>query len=505
MTNYLIPRDLDFTFPDYESIFSRLTSSVSSVLSRWTNFLRATFENVLLGNECFNFDVLMGYLEQRIRETRLASVLNRAMAVRLARLHHNYRPDENTAASGGITVSIATSTADDVQFPAGTVIFTPGPNRVSGQLLEAKTITAGNTTVDGIWEHSETVQFSFIGTGLPKQRFPLNQAPYLWESGTLNDGTDDWDEITFFSDYGAADKVYRVEMDENGYAEYVFGDGTYGAMPTGALTGDYKIGGGLDGNVALGSLTRVSGVFTDDSGNPVTVSAANAAVMTGGLGEESVDLIRLKAPAAGKAQERSVGREDMETNAARVAAIATALVLTVEERAGIAENTGHVYGVGYGTKTNNGRYRPTAATTADKTAMVIMLEETYPVPNTFDVLAQDTVFNEVNFEMDIELSDGYTLTDVALSIYNALDDFFGVALSDADGKGPNTSMGFGEQLNLKLRWSTLFNIVVNVAGVEGVNEDTFIPPNEVILETYEWPKLGTLRITDVDSGSYVSY
>jgi hypothetical protein len=506
MTTFLIPRDHDFSFPDYESIFARLGTAIDSVLAVWIDRLRAAFENVLLGNQCFNFDVIMGYLEQRIRETRIATVRERSTAVRLARLHHNYRPVEGAAAIGTATLRIAEAVAGNVTFPVGTPVFTGGSNRISGQVTEQKIITAGNTEVDAPWEHSETVTGSFTATGLPRQRFPFDQAPYVWGSAAFADISDDWTEIEHFADYGPTDKVFRVVMDANGYAEAEFGNGTYGAVPSGLINYSYKSGGGVDGNVAAGALTRVTGSFTDHLGNPVTVSATNAAATSGGDGPESVALIRLKAPAAGKAQERSVATGDMESNAARVTSIARVLVLTVNERAGIAENTGHVYAVGYGTTTTSGMYRPIAATASEKTAIETILNTTYPVPSTFDVVTQITVFNEVTFEMTIGITTGFVFADVAQAVYDALDDFFAVADSDADGKGPNLLMDFGTDLTGgKLQWHVLFNEVIDVEGIADIDEDTFVPTGDVTLQAYEWPKLGTVKITDSSTGAVLEF
>lgn len=502
MTSYLIPRDHDFSFPDYESIFSRLTSAVGSVLSHWTNYIRASFENVLLGNQCFNFDVLMGYLEQRIKETRLATVVHRAASVRMARMHHNYRPDEAQAATAGIVLSIDAAVAGTVTFAAGTVIFTAGSNVVSGQLTEQKQIAPGGTEVAGTWEHSETVSDSFDGNGKPGQRIPLSRAPYIWESAAVTG----WTEVEHLADYGASDQVYKVEVDQNGFADLVFGDGTYGAVPSGATAYSYDIGGGLDGNVATGSLTRVSGSFQDDLGNPVTVSCTNAERATGGGEQESVELIKLKAPAFGAAQQRSVGKPDMETNAELVSAIARVLVLTVDERAGIAQNTGHVYAVGYGANTNSERYRPLAATSTNKSDIETNLNTTYPVPATFNVITQDTAFYDVDFSMTIGVDTGFVFADVAQDIYDALDDFFAVALSDAAGKGPNTSIGFFQDMtNNKIQWHVLFNVVIDIGGLADVDEDTFTPTGDVTGEKYEWPRLGSVTITDSSTGSVQAF
>jgi hypothetical protein len=505
MTTYLLPRDYDFSFPDFESIRSRLTNAISTVMSYWTDFARAAIENILLDAVCFNFDVLMGYQAQRIRETRLATVRYRPTAVRLARVHCNYRPDENAVASTMVTLSIPTAATADVQIATGSVIYTSGPNRVSGQLRPAATITAGNTEVDGTWEHSETILDQFTASGTPRERFPLSGAPYVWGSARMTDAAGSWTEVERLADYGPTDRVFVVYCDSDGYAEVEIGNGTYGSLASGTVDIEYEVGGGDEGNVAAGSLTKIQGTFTDLLGNPVSVSVMNAEKATGGLDKESVELIRFKAPAAAKAQERSIGRDDMESNVERLSSVALSLVLTVNQRAGIPENTGHVFMVGFGTTTASGRYRPSAATSSMKAAAVTQLEDTYPVPETFDVVTMDTVFNEVSFEVTIQVQTGYTFTEAATNVYNALDDLFAVTLSDAEGRMPNTDVGFGESLDGVLQWQRLFNTASQAVGVADMDEDSFIPPNDVALEAYEFPKLGTVRVTDADSGSYLEF
>ena len=496
----LIPRDFDLTFPDFESIKARLSNAILTAFSSWDNFDRAGFENILLESFCFNHDVFFKYQEQRIRETRLSTVVARPTARRLAKLHCGYTATEATAATATVTLTLSAVAVADVTIDAGTPIQTKGDNLVVGQLTTAKTITAGNLEIDGPWEQSTSVQETFTSSGLPRQAYYLNQAPYLAGSASVTDDGGAWTEADNFANSEPTDKHFVVVVTDDGYAQVRIGDGTYGAITTGTVTVDYKTGGGLAGRVPADSLTTIVGSFQDDLGNPVTVSVNNAAAAIGGTDAETVALIRTSAPASLAAQERSVGKSDIELNAERVPNVARVVALTLNERAGIPENTAHIYAVAYGTTTASGRYRPAAVSSGEKTAIHTMVNETYPVCVTFTTIEQDTDFTVVNVEMDIRVMEGYTPSTVATSIYNALDDLFAVALSDADGKAANTENDFGANMDNELTWGALFTTAKNVTGVRKVDEDTFEPVNDVYVDDWEFPQLGSVSITDVDSG-----
>lgn len=65
-----------------------------------------------------------------------------------------------------------------------------------------------------------------------------------------------WQELPSLLDSGPTDSVYRVEVDDEGYATVVFGDGTFGRRPdeTSTVTATYRLGGGTVGNLAADTL-----------------------------------------------------------------------------------------------------------------------------------------------------------------------------------------------------------------------------------------------------------
>lgn len=501
----LIDPGFDFSVPDFDSIKSRVSSAVQSVFSYWTNFIRPTLNNVLLEAFCFNHDVLMWYLDRRIRETRMSSATLRESVENLSVWQHGYRPQTNVAATTAITLSIDETVAGDVSIANGTAIATQGSNQIIGQLDGAQTITAGTTTVSGTWEHSTTRTESFTGTGKPDQEFELAYTPFVWGSISFSDASGAWTRVDDFSKSTSSSKHYKVEVSSDSYANIICGDGTNGDLPTGSVMVEYKTGGGEDGNVSAETLISIDGSFSDSFGTPVTVRVSNASAATGGTDQETIEEIKRNSLASYKAQSRSVSRPDSEGNIETLTSVARVLLMTVDQDSGIDENTGHYYLVGFGEKTNSGRYKPLVATGSMKSDAETIVNTTYPTPVTFINIVQDTSFNDIDYSLSIEVEDGFVFANVAENIYNALDDFHAVALSDDDDKAANTEVGFGYNVDNALQWHKFFNICSSVSGVKQINEDTFTPTNTVVLEDEDFPRLGTVTITDIDSGTVLSW
>lgn len=83
----------------------------------------------------------------------------------------------------------------------------------------------------------------------------------------------DWQEKETLLNSGPEDRVFRVEIDDEGQATAVFGDGQFGMRPDeGAqVTAAYRVGGGSVGNIATETLTQPTTLesWLDTVGNPV--------------------------------------------------------------------------------------------------------------------------------------------------------------------------------------------------------------------------------------------
>lgn len=85
--------------------------------------------------------------------------------------------------------------------------------------------------------------------------------------------TGDWQEQETLMNSGPQDRVFRVEIDDDGRATVVFGDGRFGLLPdeSAQVVATYRVGGGSIGNIGADTLTevRISAPWLDAVTNPL--------------------------------------------------------------------------------------------------------------------------------------------------------------------------------------------------------------------------------------------
>jgi hypothetical protein len=175
------------------------------------------------------------------------------------------------------------------------------------------------------------------GQPVPRQRLKLSQGPLAHfdpdgpQTGDgltsrprrsistlklLVDGVP-WTQQPSLLESTAEDLVYRVELDDDGDATVVFGDGVFGQRPpeTSVVTAEYRVGGGAGGNLGAGTLTLPHPA----SPPPWLISVTNPLPATGGRNLESGDHARRVAPATFQQPLVAVSAADYETAAVALA------------------------------------------------------------------------------------------------------------------------------------------------------------------------------------------
>jgi len=115
----------------------------------------------------------------------------------------------------------------------------------------------------------------------------------------------------------STDREFVVEMDNERRAWLRFGDGTHGALPPAgvSLLADYRVGGGLAGNVGREAIAHV--VWTTNVSGLIT-SVRNPIAAQGGTEPQSIEEVKLFAPQAfRKRLERAITAEDYAAIAER--------------------------------------------------------------------------------------------------------------------------------------------------------------------------------------------
>lgn len=483
----LLARSADYSNRDFDALLARLHSAITSVFPTWTDFDVANFINVLLESGPFVGDVLGYYQDNQAAEAFIPTVTQRANILKLVKLI-NFTPAGAAAATVSVmfTLSTAVLAGRTVTFrpPAEptptnpTVVKTlDADSPVEFQLTAEVVIVAGQTQGSGIVEHSENQgPETFAASGVPDQEIALAQTPYLDGSAVIAAGNGAYTVVANLLSSGPSDRHCTVVVDDDDRATFRFGDGVTGAIPTGDITFSYKTGGGLAGIVAAGTILKIEGNFVDSAGDPVTVTVTNAAASTGGSDRDSIEAIREEAPASVRSLTRTVSKDDFENHAKLVAGIERALMMTRNEDATIAENTGRLIvvpsGIGF-------------PTTALKNAVLTMVTATYPHTITFSPSVVAPTYLDIGVNATIFLKQGYVAATVRSAILTALTDFFALRLSaamaaqlDLAAGATNPLIDFGANLKTvtgaqagEVALSDVFNVVRDVDGVRKVGDE----------------------------------
>lgn len=496
----ILPKSLDYTDRDFDSLRLRLQSLIRSVFPDWTDFNVANFGDILLELMAHVGDVLGKYQDAQARESRIVTATQRKNILALVKLL-NYQPQGAAAAvvdlvltlkapaAGSVTIGVdASPSTADITSP---IVFHPQVPLV---------IAPGQTTVTLTVENAERQNDTYTSTGLPNQTFPLRVGPYIDGSAVVTATDGAYTQVDSLLDSITTDRHFTVAIDQNDKATITVGNGINGMIPAGSVSIDYKTGGGAAGNVDPGTVNRFPGTFTDAFGNSVTIACTNPLKAISGRERQSIPSIQAHAPRSARATDRSVGREDFEIHAEDVPGVARALLTTSNEDLAVAENSGILYIV----PTGGG-----VPTQALKDAVLAQVTTAYPHTTTFRLAVQDPIYRVANVAMTVYFRKGVYPPTGALAIRNALVAFFAVDLPDGS---PNATIDFGlNYLNVDgdtdpaVAYSDVFDTVGEVAYVRkiGGKPGDFVingTHDDMVLAVREFPKLGTVAIIDGDTG-----
>lgn len=497
----ILGRSIDYTDKDFDSLRARLLSMLRQQFPDWTDDSVANFGTLLLELWCFVGDVLGFYMDNAAAEAFIGTAQLRSSLVNLSKLL-GYVPAGRAAAQADVTFTLASVPVGNVTIPEGTLVRTSGAGQVLEFRLLADVVIAAASdppTEVGTVEHSVLHTTTTSASGLASQRIVLGSIPFVRVvSVTASNGI--YTKVANFLSSRPDDKHYTVTVDGQDRATLAFGDGENGELPTGTITIIYTSGGGTQGNVATGTLSKVAGSFVDDLANPVSVSCSNAAAASGGANHETTESIRANAPESIRVLTRAVAREDYEIGARTKTngQVARALLLTADQDIAVPENTGYLFVV----PTGGG-----LPSTALKDEVEAVFETPYedgglPKTVTFKLIALDPVYLPINIFAVVYLAAGAVGSVVAAEIRSALEDFFALTLADGS---PNPEIDFGFASDGELPLSTIHNVVRDVVGVRKIGDKLteFLindQHKDVALALREFPMLGTVTLINGATG-----
>jgi len=491
----LLGENLDYTDKDFDSLRARLINLIRGAFPEWTDFNVANFGNIMMELFAFVGDVLLYYQDNQAREAFIGNAQLRRSMLALAKLL-GYVPSGNVAATAELTFTLAAPPVGTVTIQAQDAFRTlEVTDPLVFQALADVVIAAGATPPSVIFtvEHSERRDEVLQSDDTPNQEYQLLHDPFLSGSSDVVASNGAYSVVDDFLDSTATDRHYTVTVDENNRATIRFGNGVNGAIPSGTISAIYKVGGGTLGNVLPGTIARADRAYTDSFGNPQTVTVTNSTKASGGDDRESVEAIRVLAPRSLRTLNRTVAREDYETNALRVPGVERAFMATSNEKEGVLENQGELYIV----PTGGG-----VPTQALKDAVFTMVTVTYPNTLTFLVQVLDPILLYVDVVCMVFLADGAVPEDVDNEIRTNLLYFF--ALNTPEG-APNPDIGFGYQIDNEVAFSDIYNVIRDTTGVRKmadtpgavqVNNEA----NDLVVPPHNFPVLRYVTIYNGDTG-----
>jgi len=304
-------------------------------------------------------------------------------------------------------------------------------------------------------------------------------------------------------------KVFVVLVDDQGRARIRFGNGISGAIPQGNITAEYKVGGGVVGEVEANAVWTIDTAINDEFGVPVSLEFTNPTSSQPAADPISVAEARVRGPLSVRTIKRAVIEEDFEFVATQTPSIARAFMATSDNSEDITEDAGRLELVAFGTKLLSGRFEPATPnqTTLDEIASKFTQDGEFPAVMGFNIEVTAAPLKTVNVSVRLYKESNFTADAVADNVENALKDFFAVSLDD---RTPNLSVDFGAKLlgsdgfpDFEIAWSNVFNAINDTAGVRKISSSTnnLLLNNihgSVILQPREFPKLGVVTIFDED-------
>lgn len=467
---------IDYTSKDYVSFRQDMLDAISTRMPEWTSRSPNDFGVILIELFAYVGDTLSFYGDRIANEAFLDTAVLRSSVLNIARML-DYRPTGNIAAKATLQFSTRVG-GGSVTIPPGTQVSTapqPGVDPIVFETDASLTIAdtpPNNGTISATQGRTISNEGLGTSTGTIDQIFKLFNSPVIDSSQVIyvdegiGAGPVAWQAVTNLIDSGPNDNVFTTFTDENNVVNIQFGDNVNGRVPpTGSvITAQYRIGGGIIGNIGSGTLTTLVNVITN------VVSVTNVAQSDGGADAESLDDIRVNAPRSLTTLDRAVTLVDYANLSLKVAGIAKA------KAAATVYTSITLYVAPYnGSATNN-------ASTALKTTLQTYLSTRKMVNATITIL--DPTYVPINVTANVNVLPQFQQEATRLEVEKAVKSV--VAFDNVD---------FGDRVTI----SEMYKAIMAVTGVDyavvTVLSRTGTGLADVQMASAEIPSQGTITIT----------
>jgi hypothetical protein len=456
------PPPIDYTSRDYRNIRSDGINMIPYFLSTWTDHNQSDPGVALIGLFAAMEDRLNYYVDRSVDQSSLTTALTRDRVITHGRTL-NYTHSGPEASTVDVTV-VATGASANAAY---TIQLTSSTGEIFENSAAINFAGAGTLTAQP-FIHGQSIDDNplLISDGRANQTNTFTASSVLDTPITVSVGGVAWTQVEALTIYTSSDQVYYLQRNDNDTISFHFGDGVHGQIPPigSAIRTQYRVGGGVAGQIELGGINQTIGVLT----------FTNPAGSVGGGPSETIDDIRVNAPRNWASQERCVTEEDYATKALLVSGASKAKAyprFTNIVQVYVAPNGG-------GT-----------ATAALLTSVTNYLTATTRQMATDSVEALSATYVNIRISGIV-----YVLPTYANATVEAATDANVTSLMAF----ANRDLGENEDATGNVKFSDLVAAIDNTTGVDSVNLDEFRIVSDVDYVTWSNPAVtvNTIGIND---------
>lgn len=318
-------KNIDYTSKDYEAFRALLIEKLQEIMPEYTDTSETDAGIVILEALANGLDIISLYADIIANDLFLVTTQSRKTAVMLSQ-YLGYSPYNMTASVYPQVFILSTTRNVPTTIPKGTVVTTVADSSLDTlyyETTEDLVIPAGKLgnekdlndnylyTVPLIAGQTITQDVIGSSSGSAMQSFKCSYTDVLVDSLQVyvDEGEGDvlWERVDSFLDSTANSKVYTVSVDDFDICTIQFGNGIRGKIPTAypsGISATYRIGGGEASNVSANIITKL------ETGIPFVESTFNLEATTLGVDKESLESIKVNAPAFFRTRDRLVTLSD---------------------------------------------------------------------------------------------------------------------------------------------------------------------------------------------------
>ena len=479
-----VPLDgIEYTNKDYESFRTMMLDQLSVKMPEYTDKRQSDAGVVIIELNAQALDILSYYQDALANEVYLVTQEQRENALKWCRML-GYTPKSASPSCYKQVFVLNSPQPTDTLIPAWTIVKTTNDiteNEVAFETIEDLIIPAGKLgdeldesgeylyavpTQQGVTVYSELVGMS---RGTPNQRFRLNYTPVLPDSVRLyiddGNGFINWTRVDSFIESGPESTHFRVTEDTD-YSSIEFGDGLFGKIPPTRSSGifsDYRIGGGVIGNVAPNKINKLDSTIAvvKNTFNPYPPERE-------GFDRETLDEIKVNAPLAHSTKWGALTLEDF----ASVAKLNfPEILLSTSYKAGPTSNDIKLYILLEGNK---------SIPTYLSEGIAHLFSENgggRKIVGSGDVILSKAIGTPLSLQAILHVKPNHVRTKVESDIKDFLEDYFKL------GHYP-----FDQTLSLSELSSQIMNPINGIEGIKSFRfynlDSDFIIPNEGSILTF---------------------